>query len=71
VLARIFEPKWYEVTGEWRKLNNVVLKDVFCSPYIVWVIKSRRMKWAVHEALTGERRGVYRVSVGKLEGTQA
>jgi len=55
------------VTGEWRKLRNEELNDVYCSPNIVWVIKSRRMRWAEHVAHMGERRGVYRVLVGKSE----
>jgi hypothetical protein len=57
-----------EVTGEWRKLYNEELNDLYCSPNIVWVIKSRRMRWAGHVASTGEWRSVYRVLVGKLEG---
>ena len=61
-------PKRDEVTGEWRKLYNEVLNDLHCSPNIVQVIKSRRMRWAGHVALMGEGRGVYRVLVGKPEG---
>jgi len=57
-----------EVTGEWRKLHNKELSDLYCSPNIVRVIKSRRLRWAVHVAVMGERRGVYRVLVGKPEG---
>ena len=57
VLRRIFEPKRDEVTGEWRKLNNVELNDLYLSPNIVRVIKSRRMRWAGHVARMGERRG--------------
>ena len=57
-----------EVTGEWRKLHNEEPNDLYCSPNIVRVIKSRRMRWAVHVARMGERRGVYRVLVGKPEG---
>jgi len=67
VLRRIFGPKRHEVTGEWRKLHNEELNDLYCSPNIVWVIKSRRMRWAGHVARMGERRGVYRVLVGKPE----
>jgi len=55
-------------TGKWRKLHNEGLKDLYCSFNIVWVIKSRRMRWAGHVACMGESRGVYRVLVGKLEG---
>jgi len=68
VLRRIFGPKRDEVTGEWRKLRNEELNDLYSSPSIVRVIKSRRMKWAGHVARMGERRGVYRVLVGKPDG---
>jgi hypothetical protein len=68
VLRRIFWPKRGEVTGEWRKLHNEVLNDLYSSPNIVRVIKSRRMKWVGHVARVGDRRYVYRLSVGKLEG---
>ena len=57
-----------EVTGEWRKLYNEELNDLYSSPNIVRVIKSRRMRWAGHVARMEEERGVYRVSVGKPEG---
>ena len=60
VLRRIFGPKTDEVTGEWRKLNNE-LNDLYCSPNIIRVIKSRRMGWTGHVARMGERRGLYRV----------
>jgi len=56
------------VAGEWRKLHNEELNDLYSSPNIVRVIKSRRMRWGEHVARMGERRGVYRVSVGKPEG---
>ena len=65
---RIFGTKRDEVTREWRKLHNEELNDLYWSPNIVRVIKSRRMRWAVHVARMGERRGVYRVLVGKPEG---
>jgi len=67
VLRRIFGSKRDEVTGEWRKLHNEELNDLYCSHNIVWVIKSRRMRWAGHVARMGERRGVNRVLVGKPE----
>jgi len=67
VLRRIFGPKRDEVTGEWRKLHNEELNDLCSSPNIVRVIKSRRMGWAGHLALVGERRGVYRILVGNLK----
>jgi len=68
VLRRIFGTKRDEVTGEWRKLHNEELNDLYCSPNIVRVMKSRRMRWMGHLALMGEGRGVYRVLVGKPEG---
>jgi len=68
VLRRIFGPRRDEVTGEWRRLHNEELNDLYCSPNIVRVIKSRRMRWAGHVACMGEERGVYRGLVGKLEG---
>ena len=68
VLKRIFGHKREEVTGEWRKLHNEELNDLYCSPNIVRVIKSRRMRWAGHVARMRERRGVYSVLVGKPEG---
>jgi len=71
VLRRIFGPRRDEVTGEWRRLHNEELNDLYCSPNIVRVIKSRRMKWAGHVARMGERRGVYNVMVGKPEGKRA
>jgi len=70
VLRRIVGSKTDEVTGEWRKLHNEELKelnDLYCSRNIVGVIKSRRMRWVMHVARMGERRGVYRVLVGKPE----
>jgi hypothetical protein len=68
VLSRVFGPKKDEVTGEWRKLHNEELSDLYSLPNIVRVVESRRMRWAGHVARMGERRGVYRVLVGKLEG---
>ena len=65
---RIFGPRRDEVTGEWRRLHNEELNDLYSSPNIVWVIKSRRMRWVGHVARMGEGRGVYRVLVGKPEG---
>jgi len=68
VLRRIFGSKRDEVTGEWGKLHNEELNDLYCSPRIVRVIKSRRMRWAGHVAHMGKGRGVYRILVGKPEG---
>jgi len=68
VLRRVFGAKRDEVTGEWRKLHNEELNDLYCSPNIFRVLKSRRMRWAGHVACMGERRGIYRVLVGKPEG---
>ena len=62
-----FVAKRYEVTGEWRKLHYEELNDLYSSPNIDRVIKSRRMRWAGHVARMGERKGVYRVLVGKPE----
>jgi hypothetical protein len=67
VLRGIFGPKRDEVTMEWRKLHNEEFHDLYSSPAIVRVIKSRRMRWAGHLARMG-RRGVYRCLVGKPEG---
>jgi hypothetical protein len=67
VLRRIFGPKREEDVS-WRKLHNDELQDVYCSPNIVRVIKSRRMRWAGHVARMEEGRGVYRVLVGKPKG---
>jgi len=58
LLRRIFGPKRDEITYEWRKLHNEELIDLYTSPNIVWVIKSRRMRWAGHVARIGDRRGV-------------
>ena len=68
VLRGTFGPWRDEVTGEWMRLHNEELNDLYCSPNIVRVIKSRRMRWVGHVARMGEERGVYRVLVGKSEG---
>jgi hypothetical protein len=67
VLRRIFGPKRDEVTGEWRRLHNKELYVVFSSPNIIWVIKSRRLRWAGQVACMRERRGAYKVLVSKPE----
>ena len=68
VLRKIFGPKRDEVTGKWRKLHVGEFNDLYCSPNIVRVIKSRRMRRAGHVAPKWERRGVCRVLAGKPEG---
>jgi len=67
-LRRLFGPKGDEVTGEWRKLHNEELSDLYSLPNIVWVVKSRRMRWAGHVAHMGEGRLMHRVLVRKPEG---
>jgi len=64
VLRRIFGPRRDEVTWEWRRLHNEELNDLYSSPNIVRVIKSRRMRWVGHVARMCEEREVYRVLVG-------
>jgi hypothetical protein len=68
VLRGIFGPKRNEVTGEWKKLHNGELHNLYSSRDIIRQIKSRRMRWAGHVARMGEGRNVYRVLVGKPEG---
>jgi len=67
VLRRVFGPKRDEVTDEWRKLHNEELRNLYSLPNIVRVVKSRRMKWALHVARM-VRRGVHKVLVEKPEG---
>jgi hypothetical protein len=68
VLRRIFGIKRDEVTGEWRKLHNEELNDLYCSPNVVRVFKSRTVRWEGHVACVGERRGSSSVLVEKPEG---
>jgi hypothetical protein len=68
VLRRVFGPKRDEMTGEWSKLHNEELNDLYSLPNIVRVVKSRRMRWAGHVTRMGEERGVHWVLVGKPEG---
>jgi hypothetical protein len=65
VLRRIFGPKRNEVTGDWRKLHEEELNDLYTSPNIVRLKKSRRLRWAGHVARMDEKRGVYRILVMK------
>jgi hypothetical protein len=67
----IFGPRMDEVIGEWKKLHNEELNDLYSSPNIVQVMKSRKMRWAGHLARRGESRGLYRVLVGKPEGKRS
>jgi hypothetical protein len=68
VLRRTFGPKMDEVTGEWRKLHNEELHNLYSSPDIIRQVKSRRMRWAGHVARIGEETKVYKILVGKPEG---
>jgi hypothetical protein len=70
VLRGMFEHKGDEVTGEWRKLHNGDLHNLYSSPDIIRQIKSRRIRWPGNVARMGEWRNVYRVLVGKLEGKE-
>jgi hypothetical protein len=71
VLRRIFGPKRDEMTGEWRKLHNEELHDLYSSPGIIRIIKSRRMRCADHILRMGEKRNAYRLLVGKPEGRRS
>jgi hypothetical protein len=68
VLRRIFGPKRDRMTGGWRKLHNEEHHNLYSSPSIIRIIKSRRMRWTGHVAQMGEKRDVYRLLVGKPEG---
>jgi hypothetical protein len=70
VLRRKFGPRSDEVTGEWRRLHNEELNDLYCFPNFVRVIKWRRMRWAGHVAYMGDESVVCRVLVGKPEGNR-
>jgi hypothetical protein len=67
-LRRIFGPRRDEVTGDWRRLHNEEINVLYSSPNIMWVIKSKRIRWAGHVARMGEERGVYGGLVEKPEG---
>jgi hypothetical protein len=68
VLRRIFGPKRDEVMGEWRKLHNVKLCDLYSSSSIIRIIKSRRIRWVGHVVRMGDKRTAYTLLVGKPEG---
>jgi hypothetical protein len=68
VLRRIFGPKRNGVTGGWSKLLNEEFHNLYSSPSLIRIIKSRRMRWAGRLARMGEKRNVYRLLVGKPEG---
>jgi hypothetical protein len=68
VQRRIFGPKRDEMTGEWSKLHNEELHNLYSSPDIIRQVKSRRMRWAGHVAHMGEERKVYKILVGQPEG---
>jgi hypothetical protein len=68
VLGRIFRPKRDELTGGWRKLHNEELRDLYSSPSIIRVVKSRGKRWEWHVYRMGEKRNAYRLLVGKPEG---
>jgi hypothetical protein len=68
VLRRVFGRKRDEVMGEWRKLHNEELNDLYSLPNIVRVVRPRRMRWAGHVARMGEDRGVHKVLVGRPKG---
>jgi hypothetical protein len=67
-VLRIFGPKRDGVMGEWRKLHNEELHNLYSSPNIIRITKSGKMRWAGHVAWMGEKRNVYRLLVGKPEG---
>jgi len=70
VLRETFGPKGEEVTGDWRKVHNEELNDLYCSPNVILVITSGRMRGLGHVARMGNRRGANRVLVGKSDGTR-
>jgi hypothetical protein len=70
MLREIFGPKRDEVTREWKKLRNEEHYDLYSSPNITQITKSRRMRWAGHVAHMGDGRGTYRVLVGRPRGNR-
>jgi hypothetical protein len=71
VLRGVFGHKRDKVTGDWRRLHNEELYDLHSSPSIIWVSKSRRMRWIGHVVCMRDRRGAYRVLVGETRGKEA
>jgi hypothetical protein len=71
VLRKIFGPKRDEVIGGWRKLHDEELHNFYCSPSIIRIIKSKRMRWAGHVARMGAKRNAYRLLGGKPKGKRA
>jgi hypothetical protein len=67
-MLRLFGPKRDEVTGGWRKLHNEELRDLYSSPSLIRMMKSRRKRRAGHVVRMGEKRNAYRLLVGKPEG---
>jgi hypothetical protein len=68
MLRRIFGSKKDEATGKWTRLHNEELNVLYSSPNIIQVIKSRRMRWKGHIPRMGEKRGAYRILVGRPKG---
>jgi hypothetical protein len=68
LLRRIFGPKRDEVIGGWRKLHNAELHNLYCSPSIIRITKSRRMRWSGYAARMAEKRNTYRILVKMPEG---
>jgi sulfite reductase beta subunit-like hemoprotein len=68
ILRRISRPKREQVAGHWRRLHNVEHHNLNTQPNVIRVIRSRRMRWAGHIALTGQTRNAYKILVGKTEG---
>jgi hypothetical protein len=71
VLRRIFPPKGEEVAGGWRRLHNEELRNLYSSPNIIRVMKSRRMRWARHVARMGGMRYAYKILIGNPEGRRS
>jgi hypothetical protein len=69
MLVKIYASK-DEVTGEWRKLHNEELRDLYSSPSIIRIVKSRTMRWAGHVARMGQKRNTYRLLVGITKGKE-